>query len=400
MSLRLRLDRPLPESLRTDAATALFVVGSCFHPTKRIERLSIVFDGIAYPAAAHGLPRPDVAAAHPSCPRSSFFSGFWVTVPVPARSEPGPVELFLAAVLEGGRRAETRLGTIAFTEPGARGRPQLSVTPDGCAPRQSGVIAICMATFEPDERLFRTQIESLRAQTDQNWVCVISDDGSGPEHFEKIVEVVGDDRRFAISRSPRRLFPYRNFERSLELIPEGATLIALCDQDDRWYPEKLRTLRDAIGDGLLVYSDMRLVEADGRVLRETMWQGRRNNHDDLVSMLVANTISGASAMFRRELLDLAVPFPDTPGFQFHDHWLALVALAAGRVEYVDRPLYDYVQHPRAVFGHVTHGARLPNAPAAARAPRAAEGAAVAGGLLLWLLLRADPGEGRALAVRR
>jgi hypothetical protein len=48
--------------------------------------------------------------------------------------------------------------------------------------------------------------------------------------------------------------------------------------------------------------------------------------------------------------DRALPFPDCPGLEFHDHWLALVALASGRVEYVDRPLYDYVQHRRAIVG--------------------------------------------------
>jgi hypothetical protein len=34
-----------------------------------------------------------------------------------------------------------------------------------------------------------------------------------------------------------------------------------------------------------------------------------------------------------------------------------VALAAGDVAYVDRPLYDYVQHRGAFFGAVTHAAR-------------------------------------------
>jgi hypothetical protein len=357
LTLQLQLDRPPPESLPLGSATAVFLAGSCFDTAERIEHLQIAFDGAAYPAAAHGLPRPDVAAAHPSCPHNSFFSGFWVTLPVPARSQSGSVEIMLAAVLESGKRAEIPLGTIVFTAPGAHGRPDPSAPPPSIPQVRPGVIAICMATFEPNESLFRAQIESLRAQTDQNWICLISDDGSGPEHFENIVAAVGDDRRFELSRSPRRLFPYRNFERALELVPKGAGLIALCDQDDRWHPDKLRTLRDEIGDAVLVYSDMRLVEADGRVLRETMWEGRRNNHDDLVSMLVANTITGASTMFRRDLLDVVLPFPDTPGFQFHDHWLAVVALAGGRVAYVDRPLYDYVQHPGAVFGHVTHGGR-------------------------------------------
>jgi hypothetical protein len=102
---------------------------------------------------------------------------------------------------------------------------------------------------------------------------------------------------------------------------------------------------------------MRLVEQDGTVLRDTLWRGRRNNYDSLASMVVANTITGAATLFRRELLELLLPFPDTPGYQFHDHWLGIAALAAGEIAYVDRPLYDYVQHPGAVFGDVTHGRR-------------------------------------------
>jgi hypothetical protein len=64
-------------------------------------------------------------------------------------------------------------------------------------------------------------------------------------------------------------------------------------------------------------------------------------------------------LMRSELLELALPFPDTPGFQFHDAWLALIALSCGDITYVDQPLYDYVQHPGAVFGDVTHGAAGP-----------------------------------------
>ena len=135
--------------------------------------------------------------------------------------------------------------------------------------------------------------------------------------------------------------------------PADAGLVALCDQDDRWHPDKLEVLRGALGTAGLVYSDQRLVDPRGRVLRDTLWKGRANNHTNLASMLVANTVTGAATLFRRELAELAVPFPDTPGFQFHDHWLGALALAAGDVAYVARPLYDYVQHAGAVFGDVT-----------------------------------------------
>jgi Glycosyl transferase family 2 len=216
-----------------------------------------------------------------------------------------------------------------------------------------------MATFEPDLELLEAQLGSLRAQTDDRWICLISDDCSNLDCFKQIVELVGADPRFAISRSPRRLGFYRNFERALRMAPADAALIALCDQDDRWHSDKLQTLRGALGEAALVYSDQRLVQRDGAVLRSTLWRGRRNNYDSLASILVANTITGAATLFRRELFETVLPFPDTPGFQFHDAWLAVAALASGSVAYVDRPLYDYVQHPGAVFGDVTHGRKRP-----------------------------------------
>jgi hypothetical protein len=161
---------------------------------------------------------------------------------------------------------------------------------------------------------------------------------------------VAGDPRFVVSRADQRLGYYRNFERALGMLPAGAELVALCDHDDRWYPEKLELLRGALGGAQLVYSDQRLVDRDGRVLRETLWEGRRNNHTNLASLLIANSITGAATLFRRELAELALPFPEAPGWQFHDHWLGLVALASGDVAYVDRPLYDYVQHADAVVG--------------------------------------------------
>ncbi len=89
---------------------------------------------------------------------------------------------------------------------------------------------------------------------------------------------------------------------------------------------------------------------DGAVLRESLWEGRRNDYGNLASLLVANTMSGAAMLLRRQVAELALPFPQTPTVQYHDHWLALAALASGEVRYVDRPLYDWVQHPGAVSG--------------------------------------------------
>src|SRR2546430_10120878 len=44
-----------------------------------------------------------------------------------------------------------------------------------------------------------------------------------------------------VFRNRTRLGFYRNFERCLNLIPDGVEFIAFCDQDDEWYPEKQRS---------------------------------------------------------------------------------------------------------------------------------------------------------------
>ena len=338
--LVVNLESPLPASLPVGSATAVYVTGTCFHRSERLARLAVEVDGIRHRPAASRMPRPDVYDADPA----GFRSGFWATLPIAARERPGTVELALAVRLAGGDELHAPLGRIPIVAP--EPAPVLAGAGD------PGLIAVCMATFEPDIALFRRQVESLRGQTDDRWLCVISDDRSGPERWSQLRAVVAGDARFVASRSDERRGFYGNFERALRLAPAQASLLALCDQDDVWLPEKLAVLRGALGDAQMVYSDQRLVDVEGRVLRETLWDGRRNNHTDIASLLIANTITGAATLFRREVADLALPFPDAPGVQFHDHWLGLVALASGNVAYVDRPLYDYVQHRGAVFGEV------------------------------------------------
>jgi glycosyltransferase involved in cell wall biosynthesis len=223
-------------------------------------------------------------------------------------------------------------------------------------------VAIAMATHEPDRDLFAAQVDSIRAQTQADWICVVSDDASGPAGVATIEAVLDGDERFVLSRSAERLGFYRNFERALGLLPEGPGLVALADQDDRWHPDKLEALVAGLGSADLVHSDARIVDRDGAVISPTYWTGRKPNEGDLASLLIANTVTGAASLFRRDLLRAALPFPELPGSPYHDQWLAAVALARGEIAYLDRPLYDYVQHEAAVLGHVGDGGATEPAP--------------------------------------
>jgi len=215
-------------------------------------------------------------------------------------------------------------------------------------------IAICMATFEPRLNLFERQVESIRKQTERSFVCIVSDDGSSQEVYGEIRRICARDTRFVLSRGERRRGVYGNFERALSLAPSEVQYVAFSDQDDVWYPEKVAVLAKALDkpDVLLAYSDMRIVDAMGRLLAPSFWTDRRNNFEDLGSLLLQNTVTGAASLFRRELLELALPFPVVPSsaYQYHDHWLASLALSCGRIVFVPRPLHDYVQHSGNVVG--------------------------------------------------
>ena len=360
--LVVQLDVPLPRELSVGAGTALFVCGTCFHLGQRIRSLSFDVDGRRQPVRAHGMPRLDLfRSLHPGLdpyatggvsfdPASpidpylhSYRSGFWGVAELP----PSASELRLSAELADGSTVGAPLASLT-----ARHDPdpiEAAVRGPGAGPP----VAICMASYEPPIDLFRRQLDSIRAQTHANWVCIISDDCSSPARLAEMREVVGDDPRFVLSPSERRLGFYLNFERALSMAPRDALYVALADQDDVWYPEKLETLVGRVRDAKLVYSDARVIDRDGGVTSDTYWVSRHQNHDALEALLVTNSVTGAASLFSREVLDYALPFPPAQFAHFHDHWVALVALALGRIEFVDRPLYDYVQHGDATLGHAT-----------------------------------------------
>jgi hypothetical protein len=335
--LHVQLDAPLPTELAVGSGTAVFVCGTCFSPGARIARLALTVDGAEQPVMAHGMPRLDVLRALEE--PASYRSGFWGLATVGRRAGPEPCVLGLRAQLEGGGETAVELARIPLAAP---------VAP--LSPAAPGV-AICMAAHEPPLDLFRRQVESIRAQTHGDWLCVVSDDCSSPARFAAMQEVLGGDPRFLLDRSPGRLGFYRNFERALALAPAAARFVAMADQDDVWHPDKLAVLLADIGDARLVYSDARIIRADGEVIAETYWGTRANDHEDLLSLLVANAVTGAASLFPRALLDDALPFPPAQFAHFHDHWIGLCALALGEVRFVDRPLYDYVQHRGATLGH-------------------------------------------------
>ena len=150
--------------------------------------------------------------------------------------------------------------------------------------------------------------------------------------------------------------------------PPEAAHVAPCDQDDVWHPSKLATLSAALSAG----RHARLLRPPDRGRRRGACSHRPTGPiawppgTTSGPSFQTNVVTGAACLVRREVLDLALPFPAELAGSFHDHWLAVCALALGDLAYVDRALVDYVQHDaqRAWAGPSAAGAAIP--PAASR----------------------------------
>lgn len=212
---------------------------------------------------------------------------------------------------------------------------------------------VVLAAYRPDPDLFRVQLESIRDQTRTDWRCLVGADSGQDEVRRLVADIVGDDPRFSVIGWDDNVGFYRNFERLLAAVPGDVGWVALSDQDDRWYPDKLARLVPLLDDVALVTGQARVVMHPGNQVLLASTERKVVPAEDL---LFENQVTGAFSVIRRDLLELALPFPRLHAVtQLHDHWLGMCAATTAGYQLFDAPLQDYVQHGGNLVGEIaTH----------------------------------------------
>lgn len=216
------------------------------------------------------------------------------------------------------------------------------------------LISVALCTYN-GARFLPAQLDSLLAQDYPELEVVAFDDASSDGTFEVLQGCAARDPRLRVHRNPANLGFRRNFEGALRAC--RGELIAPCDQDDVWRPDKLRRMERALGVRAAVFCDSLLVDERGEPLGRLSGRIPMRDFEDPAQFLFGNRVSGHALLVRREVVERAAPFPER---LFHDWWLAFVAAGAGGIGYLDEPLVQYRQHPGAVTDTV--GARQPGGP--------------------------------------
>jgi glycosyltransferase involved in cell wall biosynthesis len=196
------------------------------------------------------------------------------------------------------------------------------------------------------------QLDSLLAQSHPHWALWISDDGSNDgtravlqafqaRHPSRVARMIDGPGRGAAA----------NFLHLLRhpALPDG--LVALCDQDDVWLPDKLSLSVAALADKTdapAVWAARYLIA--NAELTAGRASPRWHRPPALANAAVQNILSGHTLTLNGAALRL-LRQGDMPDVPHHDWWIYLLMAAAGaRICISDQIVLKYRQHHANAMG--------------------------------------------------
>jgi glycosyltransferase involved in cell wall biosynthesis len=213
-------------------------------------------------------------------------------------------------------------------------------------------ISICMATYN-GERFLKQQLESILAQSNQDWQLLIRDDGSD-DNTVRIVEDYADrmpGRVRLVTDNGSRLGASLNFGKLLEYA--DTEYIMFSDQDDVWLPNKIELTLNAMkaaeqvypNKPILIHTDLQVMDSELNTIANSMWNYQKlfpEVGDNLNMIMTHNVVTGCTVMINKKARAVSIPIPKEA--ILYDWWLALNVCKHGKIVYLSIPSILYRQH--------------------------------------------------------
>ena len=221
-------------------------------------------------------------------------------------------------------------------------------------------IEILMATYN-GSLYVGEQIDSILNQTDSRWHLTVSDDCSDDGTDEILDSYVSKypDKISRVYSNTR----FGNAKDHFFWLMDNcsAEYMMFSDQDDVFYPEKVKCFLDEIVNvessfgpdkPFIILSDQKVVDGELEEIAPSLmrYQNQYFKEFDYRSIIMQNVVTGGAMAFNRELSLLAMSRRDRSRIIMHDWWLGIVAARFGHIAYMDKPLSAYRQHSHNVVG--------------------------------------------------
>ena len=200
------------------------------------------------------------------------------------------------------------------------------------------MISVCVATYN-GERYLLKQLESILPQLGENDEVIISDDGSKDATYE-VINTINDSRIRWIENIGEHS-PAFNFENALNHAK--GDIIVLADQDDEWELDRIKLGLEVLRSEKVwcVLNNRSLIDSVGNIFK-TQCDEVDPVQASFLYQVWHNPYIGCCMMFKRELLDLALPFP--PKMPMHDLWIGWLGAKLKKNAYINKPLVRYRRH--------------------------------------------------------
>lgn len=207
-------------------------------------------------------------------------------------------------------------------------------------------ILVLLSTYN-GEKYISEQIESILSQQDVKVYILIRDDGSQDRTWEIIKGYESDCNNITCVEGDNVGF-VNSFTQLLEIglkKYKETNLFAFADQDDIWFPDKLKKSCEALSNKdmtkpLLSMCNSQMVNSSLDELGLFVTCDLSNF--DRGAALIHPVTQGCAMVFNRRAGELYVSHP--PKRSWHDRWLYLICFFLGDIFYYQQPLFYYRIH--------------------------------------------------------
>ena len=198
--------------------------------------------------------------------------------------------------------------------------------------------SVCIATYN-GEKYIKEQLLSILHQLESSDEVVVSDDHSTDNTLDVIKSL--NDNRIKIFLNDKEKGYTRNFENALE--KSSGDIIFLSDQDDVWMDDKVQSCLELLGINDFLVHDGKIVDEKLFVKNDSIFEFRNANKGFLINFVNIKYL-GCCMVFKRNVLNKALPFPRNQTLATHDSWLTLVSEMYFKVSLIEKPLILYRRH--------------------------------------------------------
>ncbi len=217
-------------------------------------------------------------------------------------------------------------------------------------------IAIIMSTYN-GQQYITEQLQSILAQSHQDFAIFIRDDGSGDGTPSLLEEFSAADSRIHLvkdtdSSANINLGFGASFATAINcaLADESISYFAFCDQDDFWEPDKLEVAINALSgkSSPCLFASNYYICDDKLNPQGVFCSGDPLDGVTFQNLFFEGVFPGFTLVMNRALAKLAFKDCDKGSIYYHDKWVSLIALTKENgIIYNPTPLARYRRHSAA-----------------------------------------------------